>query len=529
MQLVSPLCSGIVGAASGHAEVYRRGTGTRATWYSSFEASGANSSGANIWLDSNGGATVYVNEVVDVRVYDSGGLLVRQFTAGEGAPAVELISPAFTGTDYATGQSATSKPTTVQAALSAWLASALAPDFNVLVGGVATPLAQAIEAFAGFFVNVRLAAYGALGNGVADDTDAIQDAIDAASAAGGGTVFFPAGTYRVTSAITVPDAVSLLGCGSGNTAIVTDHASEDTLVFDEESTSGAQYVQGLRVAVLQENNGNRIMVTGAAHVICLYCYVGDADATGFGFRGTDAGALLVAIGTTFLVADAGERAFYTVMGAAVAIACRFLVAAGATPNGIMLGVPAVVLACDFDMSAGAIDSWKLVDSATFTIAIGNRFTEQAGGGSTIVCLDGATVWELGNLFVNWPTATMTPVDLGANNVGITGYLNRTETVQNDGASVAVTPEFYNRWRNRRTTTANQTIAVGVPRWQGQRIVLTYHADGGNIATVTVTGVLGLTTFAINNNLVNQYWLEAIHNGTTLHWNLTGSLVNQSDA
>ena len=40
--------------------------------------------------------------------------------------------------------------------------------------------------------------FGALGNGIADDTKAIQAAIDATSKAGGGTVFFPRGTYKVS-------------------------------------------------------------------------------------------------------------------------------------------------------------------------------------------------------------------------------------------------------------------------------------------------------------------------------------------
>jgi hypothetical protein len=44
---------------------------------------------------------------------------------------------------------------------------------------------------------VSVKAYGALGNGKVDDTVAIQQAINAVNAKGGGTVFFPAGTYRL--------------------------------------------------------------------------------------------------------------------------------------------------------------------------------------------------------------------------------------------------------------------------------------------------------------------------------------------
>ena len=43
--------------------------------------------------------------------------------------------------------------------------------------------------------------YGATGDGTTDDTDAVQDAIDAAYAAGGGVVFFPAGVYVIGGAL----------------------------------------------------------------------------------------------------------------------------------------------------------------------------------------------------------------------------------------------------------------------------------------------------------------------------------------
>jgi Pectate lyase superfamily protein len=43
--------------------------------------------------------------------------------------------------------------------------------------------------------------YGAVGNGITDDTAAIQAAVDACIAAGGGTVYFAAGTYLVAGAL----------------------------------------------------------------------------------------------------------------------------------------------------------------------------------------------------------------------------------------------------------------------------------------------------------------------------------------
>jgi hypothetical protein len=53
--------------------------------------------------------------------------------------------------------------------------------------------------------------FGAVGNGVADDTAKIQAALDAMSAAGGGTVFAPPGQYRLTAKLTIPSFVLLKG------------------------------------------------------------------------------------------------------------------------------------------------------------------------------------------------------------------------------------------------------------------------------------------------------------------------------
>jgi Pectate lyase superfamily protein len=48
-------------------------------------------------------------------------------------------------------------------------------------------------------VNVKDPAYGAVGNGVASDMTALRNAVSAATAAGGGTVDLPPGTYKVAS------------------------------------------------------------------------------------------------------------------------------------------------------------------------------------------------------------------------------------------------------------------------------------------------------------------------------------------
>jgi hypothetical protein len=53
--------------------------------------------------------------------------------------------------------------------------------------------------------------WNAAGNGIADDTAAIQSALNAASANGGGIVYVPAGKYKLTGTLDVPGGVELRG------------------------------------------------------------------------------------------------------------------------------------------------------------------------------------------------------------------------------------------------------------------------------------------------------------------------------
>lgn len=77
--------------------------------------------------------------------------------------------------------------------------------------------------------------FGAEGDGKSDDFAAIQRAIDAVSAAGGGTVFFPAGTYIVSPSlnkwIKLRNKVNLLGEGASSVIKVKDNAGDYFAIF----------------------------------------------------------------------------------------------------------------------------------------------------------------------------------------------------------------------------------------------------------------------------------------------------------
>jgi Pectate lyase superfamily protein len=86
-------------------------------------------------------------------------------------------------------------------------------------------------------------AYGATGNGTTDDTAAIQAAI---SAAGAGTVYFPAGTYSYTTVHILNISTSLVGAGSNATTL--RQTASGGIVVDVSTTPPYQggTIKGIR-------------------------------------------------------------------------------------------------------------------------------------------------------------------------------------------------------------------------------------------------------------------------------------------
>lgn len=84
--------------------------------------------------------------------------------------------------------------------------------------------------------------YGALGNGTADDTTAIQNTIDDISTgeAGGGILYFPTGQYIVSSEIAIDGkALTVLGEGRRSSSIKTNNATAN--IFNVKSSYACSF------------------------------------------------------------------------------------------------------------------------------------------------------------------------------------------------------------------------------------------------------------------------------------------------
>lgn len=111
-------------------------------------------------------------------------------------------------------------------------------------------------------LNVRL--FGAVGDGVADDTAALQAALDAASAVGG-TVYIPAGTFLIASGgLTCSKPVSIVGAGAG------DYISGGTRLVCTSSTATLLTLAGTGCVVtgIAFINASSTRPTGGAGLLC---------------------------------------------------------------------------------------------------------------------------------------------------------------------------------------------------------------------------------------------------------------------
>lgn len=109
--------------------------------------------------------------------------------------------------------------------------------------------------------------FGAIGNGLADDTIAIQKAIDAVHGAGGGVVFFPSGTYQVTinpktsQALILRPKLTLRGEGADRSTLkLGDHQGNyQAILAGERSSSDLSDFAMYDLAIDANSDNNPIL------------------------------------------------------------------------------------------------------------------------------------------------------------------------------------------------------------------------------------------------------------------------------
>lgn len=127
-----------------------------------------------------------------------------------------------------------------------------------------------VQAMTGWNIfNVKSPQYGAVGNGSTDDTAAINAAYTAIGA-GGGILYFPAGTYKVTAALTPwVNTMTVMGDGWNASTIATNSATLDVVTI-----SGVVRVTNMRfLPSVARTAGREINITaGGNQVVIDNCF-----------------------------------------------------------------------------------------------------------------------------------------------------------------------------------------------------------------------------------------------------------------
>ncbi|CAJ0867719.1 hypothetical protein R20233_01438 [Ralstonia sp. LMG 32965] len=147
--------------------------------------------------------------------------------------------------------------------------STLAPDEACIVASEHSSLGRWVRYMGedASYRNVKW--YGAIGDGVADDTVAIERAIDSV-ANGGGTVFLPAGTYLVSRSLKLAHSHTVLsGTGATRTSIVMSDSSTDEYVIWGDRINGVE-VRDIAVDVNQAGRAGALGLKRRACGIVLY-------------------------------------------------------------------------------------------------------------------------------------------------------------------------------------------------------------------------------------------------------------------
>lgn len=530
MHLISSLASGVAGAENGTVSMVLRGTSTPATYYTDFEGT-SSATATNVALDQYGGKVMFVNALVTVTVRNSGGSIVRQFTDGVSAPAVEVRSASFNGAAYSGGAVAPGNPTTLQSVLDKWATSAGTTDFKVDINGTPTNLESAFAAVAGlrYFV-VTDPAYGAVGDGVTNDLAAFQAAINAANAAGGGVVFVPRGSFLLNGTLTSYATVALLGADRFTSLLFVASSSASL-------TTGAQFTSISNLTI----TANAADYTGSlfSATTTSICYLSNVSITG-----AISGSIFTA--TTLASIEARDSTFstrvtgYVVNQAAASMGasfydCSLTASSSEAASGTMVVANVVKI---FNTTVTILNNGsagtKTIISAPASVTASGLSVGNIGGTAALTVFSSSSVRETGT----YTTAGSGTMTLYAASIGLTtsqlgSRILKTANVSADTDPVVI-PSLNNRHVQARVTTTagwagNCQVELGrAPR--GVDIILSFWNDTAGAVTFewsTNVSIAAATTFAVAADSFRTFHLVSGDNdptSTTQEWFLVSDVA-----
>jgi hypothetical protein len=238
--------------ASGLTRFYQPGTLVSQTVYS--DATCATAYSQPITSNAGGQATVYTLEPVRMISKDS----TETTTYYDGVVNLNRHDALYiTHADFNGGAE-----TTLENLLTD-MATALGDDFEFQESATATGIGDATY-LCDLCVSVK--SYGALGDDANDDTAEIQATIDRVEARGGGWVYFPKGTYKISSALTIDFAgVKIVGAGIGVSIIKNYSTSGNAISYTLGAATDSKFVvRDITITANSTSSGAAIIVNSGA-------------------------------------------------------------------------------------------------------------------------------------------------------------------------------------------------------------------------------------------------------------------------
>lgn len=308
---------------------------------------------------------------------------LQTITDGAGvstALRLSTISAAITGTFSTTGAST--------------FGSNVSVTGNLTVSGYTTNIN-------GFF-NVK--AYGAIGDGSTDDTSAFASAITAAAAisslnASGTTIVIPPGTYKITSLLTIPPHITVLGSGCYSTRINSTVAGGFTFQIGN-STTVLSY--GCKIADLSiylgaaSTYGINLVCTVGAIVKNIYIEgIGPTANTHLGIQ----------------VDGASESSFYNTIENVNCNHCKFGYKVYSS-TGLTYATDQMFINCSLyaDNMAGSIAYQFTENNGTSSTIIGGNIEGCISGITSTGATNGASCITFQNVWFNTASVTLKSLD-----------------------------------------------------------------------------------------------------------------------
>lgn len=222
--------------------------------------------GGGVLLDAAGKAAIFISEPCDIRIEDSTGATVSQDTEPSvNAGVVEVVNAGFTGIDPVSGALAAGGRTYLDTVLSSLAASLGGQDgkYRGVYGTVDRPLNESLEE-----LGLTPQQFGALGDGVTDDTNAFL-LLAAAQSASSLPVFIPKGIYQLSAGVVFGANAIIYGAGTGT------HLRGTQGTMSCLTVGSFSVVENLKITHASTSTGAALVVGDVAVVRGVFTQAGD--------------------------------------------------------------------------------------------------------------------------------------------------------------------------------------------------------------------------------------------------------------